>query len=141
VSHGDVTLTGVIETRVRELNEDGDEVFGAVAELHLRVSPTPSPAWQGLWRSDAGAPETIEYRTSVSDDGFIVLELTDESDIESDMREIVEHTIRTNDRWHELNEQARSAAERAVAALGEMSAAAVVPDDVDALEPSGAVTA
>lgn len=123
MSHGDVTLTGVIEERVRELGDDGDESFGAVAELHLRVSPTPTLAWQGLWRSDAGAPETIEYRTSVNDDGFIVLELTEDCDIDADIRDIVEHTIRTNDRWHELQQLAHTAAERAVAALGALSAA------------------
>lgn len=122
MSHGDVTLTGIIETKVRELGDDGDEAFGAVAELHLRVSPTPSSAWQGLWRSDAGAPETIEYRTEVSDDGFIVLEISDDSDIEADMLAIVEHTVRTNHRWHDLNELARSSAERAVAALTSLSA-------------------
>ena len=85
MSHGDVTLTGIIEERVRALDDDGDEAFGAVAELHLRVSPTPSTAWQGLWRADGDAPEVIEYRTEVTDGGFIILELTDDCDIEADM--------------------------------------------------------
>jgi hypothetical protein len=119
--HEDVTLSGIIEGKVRELGED-DEVFGAVAELHLRLTPTPEAAWRGLWRSDADAPEVIEHRTEATESGFIVLELTGDNDIEADIEAIVEHTIRTNHRWHDLNELARSSADRAVAALGDLSA-------------------
>jgi hypothetical protein len=121
VSHQDVTLTGIIEERIRELDGAEHGSFGAIAELHLRVSPAPSAAWRALWRSDVDAPEVIRDRTEVSDSGFIVLAITESSDIEADTEAIVDHTIRTNHRWHDLNQLARSSAERAVAFLQQLS--------------------
>jgi hypothetical protein len=121
VSHPDVTLTGIIEERIRELDGAEHGSLGALAELHLRVSPTPSAAWRGLWSSYVDAPEAIRTRTEVSDSGFIMLAITESSDVEADIEAIVEHTIGTNQRWHDLKELARSSAERAVAVLQQIS--------------------
>jgi hypothetical protein len=121
VSHQDVTLTGIIEERIRELEGAEHGCLGALAELHLRVSPTPSAAWRGLWSSQVEAPEAIRSRTEVSESGFVVLAISESGDIEADIEAIVEHTISTNQRWHDLQQLARSSAERAVAVLQQIS--------------------